>query len=189
MFSANMPMTLSHSVPLFGAHPNSLESDRARSSTLSAYSFAVYVLPEMPQVNGFREEVLASRPYWSLRMKSLTGIESGGSTFGNVSSPPLIARQTCSEQRRKRKAFTYRLGGEEPRCQVRRPWLIAIAIFGVATTKREAKSEAIGTTTATCLALQDAWKATRRHSRTNRKVESTEAVVTDGVWGNWPEVK
>lgn len=85
MFSANMPMTLSHSVPLFGSHPNSFESDRARSSTLSAYSCAVYVLPESPQVKGFREDAVGSRPYCSLRTKSLTGIESGGSTFGDVS--------------------------------------------------------------------------------------------------------
>ena len=72
-------MTLSHSVPLFGSHPSSLERALAKCSTRPTISSAVYVLPDNPQVKGFFESFSAHRPCFSSNMKSLIGMESGGS--------------------------------------------------------------------------------------------------------------
>jgi hypothetical protein len=99
VFSANIPMTLSHSVPLFGCHPNSLDRARARCPTLSAISTAVYVLPEMPHVKGFFDCLRGHLPWVSSSMNWLTGTVSGGSRLAACQqlSPILsVTPQWCS---------------------------------------------------------------------------------------------
>src|ERR1700709_51041 len=81
VFSANIPITLSHSVPLFGCHPNSLERACDRCSTLSTISTAAYVFPERPHVNGFLDLFSGRRPWSWSRINGSRGTVSGGSRF------------------------------------------------------------------------------------------------------------
>jgi hypothetical protein len=77
VFTEKIPATLSHSDPLFGSQFNSFANALASASTRCFTSLAVYPRPVMPQTNGFLAVSSGARPYWSLRMKSLMGIESG----------------------------------------------------------------------------------------------------------------
>ena len=80
----NTPMTLSHSVPLLGCQPNSLDIPLASFSTRSRTSSAEYSAPLSPHVKGGLAWCSGCRPYSSFNMNSLMGIESGGSkgSFG-----------------------------------------------------------------------------------------------------------
>lgn len=91
VLSANMPMTLSHSVPLFGCHPNSFARARARCSTLSTISTAEYVIPEIPHVKGFLESLFGHLPCLSSSINWLIGTESGGPAMLAVSNLLFLA--------------------------------------------------------------------------------------------------
>jgi hypothetical protein len=79
VFTENTAITLSHSEPLFGWNPSSLDSPRANQSTRSLTSKLVYVLPVRPQVNGLCEYPSGCLPNLSSSIKSQIGTESGGS--------------------------------------------------------------------------------------------------------------
>jgi hypothetical protein len=79
VFKAKTPMTFSIASPVFGNQPNSVDRPFASHSTLFFVSCAEYDFPESPQVNGGFDLARGCRPYSSLSMNSLIGIESGGS--------------------------------------------------------------------------------------------------------------
>lgn len=84
VFRENIAATLSHSVPLLGAQPNSLPMPEARRSTRSFACSGVYFLPVKPHVKKGRDLAKGCRPWLSEKMNS--GIETfqGGSdgSFG-----------------------------------------------------------------------------------------------------------
>ena len=96
VLTLNTPITLSHSVPLFGRMSSSLDNDLARLSTRLHTSAVEYSSPVSPQVNGAFERFIGCRPYFSLSMNSHIGIESGGSNgsfgthAGDVKTIPAI---------------------------------------------------------------------------------------------------
>lgn len=62
VFKLKTPMTLSHSVPLFGCQPNSLDRPLAKLLTRSLTSNAEYSVPDRPHVNGALEYPRGCRP-------------------------------------------------------------------------------------------------------------------------------